>query len=107
MQFQNQNMDKFIEFLIITTLPVILLLAAILAFKQRLGAIRAGVLLVILAISFIISTILAYSANLSHSYIFEASDSISNIYQDIACFDLMFLCVLAVYIIVKIVHSTR
>lgn len=100
-------MDKFIEFLIITTLPVILLVAAILAFKQRLGAVRAGVLLVILAISFIISTILAYSANLSHSYIFEASDSISNIYQDIACFDLMFLCVLAVYIIVEIVHSTR
>ena len=100
-------MDEFFKLLLITALPVIVLVAAILAFKQRLGAIRAGILLTILTLLQIITTIKAYLTDISQSHKYEAPDTIFNIYQDIACYHLIIVCVIAVYSIIMIVHLRR
>lgn len=100
-------MDKLIELLLIITLPVILLVAAILAFKQRLGAIRAGILLALLAILSITSTLAAYLTDISQAHKFEAPELITNAYQDIASTHLIILCIIAIYTIVKISHLRR
>jgi hypothetical protein len=102
-----QSMDEFFKLLLITALPVIVLVAAILAFKQRLGAIRAGILLTILTLLQIITTIKAYLTDISQSHKYEAPDTIFNIYQDIACYHLIIVCVIAVYSIIMIVHLRR
>ena len=98
-------MDLFLELLFITTLAIIILVAAILAFKQRLGEIRANILLVILAILLITSTVIAYLTERSKYHYNEVPDKIFSAFQDIACYDFMLICIIALYLIVKIVHS--
>lgn len=95
----------FLELLFVTTLAIIILVAAILAFKQRLGETRANILLAILAILLITSTVIAYLTERSKYHINDVPEQIFSAYQDIACYDFMLICIIGVYLIVKIVHS--